>query len=205
MRLFYSKTSPYARKVLICAQVLELNGDITLETVHPLNDSARLSCTNPLGKVPALVTREGRLIVDSPVICQYLDQLAVDRGQASLQGVQSPAREAVAVLQALADGIMDAAYLYVMESNRPNEQQSQFWKARWLAAIDQTLDYLESYPTEELSPQPINLGAIALGCALGYLDFRFPTLKWREHREHLSQWADTLLQHPAFRETAPSE
>ncbi|MDX1588198.1 MAG: glutathione S-transferase N-terminal domain-containing protein [Oleiphilaceae bacterium] len=205
MKLYTSNTSPYARKVWICASLHGLDGEITRMTLNPVRDSALLEPANPLGRVPALVTDEGRLIVDSPVICQSLDELAVRRGRSSLMGPDPDRHEDERVLQALADGIMDAAFLLVMESARPSEQQSPFWKERWTGAIRRTLQHLNLNGFPENGDQPLTLGRIALGCALGYLDFRLDALQWREGCDFLAAWYQQISGEPVFRETVPGE
>lgn len=205
MILFYSKTSPYARKVWICAKLHGLDSEITLETLNPIKNSDVLEQTNPLGKVPALVTEKSQLIVDSPVICHLLDQLALSRGGQSLFGEGPQAYQQERVLEAMADGIMDAAYLHVMESNRPAEQQSSFWKERWSNTIRRTLSHLNRSGLLHSQGEPLTLGRIALGCALGYLDFRMDSLEWRNECHSLAVWYQGLATESVFRETAPEE
>lgn len=202
MKLYYSVTSPFARKVLMCAMELSQAGEIEMKVVHPLKDAEELGTVSPLGKVPALVTDDGRVIVDSPVICQYLDSAAVASGHQSLNR-RAGDNQADAVRHALADGIMDAAYLLVMETMRPEEQQSEYWKDRWASAIERTLDHLETeWPGPE-DPSVPTMGNIALGCALGYLDFRLDHLSWRDGRASLTDWLAVFSERKSFAATVP--
>ena len=202
MKLFYSVTSPFARKVLICAKEHGLDSQLELKVLHPIQNAEEVAGVSPLGKVPALQVDGRRLVVDSPVICEYLDKLAVQNGSDSLAGPAERADDE-ALIHALADGIMDAAYLYVMESLRPEEQQSDFWKSRWQGAVVRTLDYLESEMVSGGMPSSLTLAGIALGCALGYLDFRLDHLDWREGRRALAEWYAATSLRDSFRETVP--
>lgn len=202
MKLYYSTTSPFARKVLICAMEQNLNKRLEMRVVHPLKDAEEVASVSPLGKVPALITDNDRLIVDSPVICEYLDRIAVSEGRQSLNDNVADTNDD-AVLHALSDGIMDAAYLLVMETMRPDEQQSEYWKNRWQKAIDRTLDHLERSWGNAGGSSALSLGAIALGCALGYLDFRLDHLNWRNERAAISRWFAGVGERESFAQTAP--
>ncbi len=202
MELIVSPTSPFARKVQILAQEQGLADDITLRKLHPIENADELAAINPLGRVPALRTDNGQLVVDSSVICAWLDNLAVSRGKATLLGEGPPACLAIQQLQALADGIMESAFLMVMERGRPPALQSGFWQERRQAAVTRTLDYLESGDVE-LMPTDLHLGSIALACALGYLDFRHDDMQWRAGRPLLTAWFSDWEVRESFLATQP--
>lgn len=207
MKLFYSPTSPFARKVLVCATEHKLLNQFELIQLHPLQDAEEVAAVTPLGKVPALQTDAGRLIVDSPLICEYLDRLAVSDGGQSL--IPSPTDNSEladddARVHALADGLMDAAYLYVMESNRQTDQQSSLWKDRWIGAIRRTLKFLDIEYMRKGLPSNLTMGGIALGCALGYLDLRLADMNWRDNHPALADFYVPLSERDSFIDSAPS-
>ncbi|WP_417529957.1 glutathione S-transferase N-terminal domain-containing protein [Marinobacter lipolyticus] len=207
MKLFYSPTSPFARKVLVCATEHELLNGLKLVQLHPLQDAEAVAAVTPLGKVPALQTETGRLIVDSPLICEYLDRQAVSSGGQSFIPSTTHTPELAdddARVHALADGLMDAAYLHVMESNRQPEQQSPLWKDRWRNAIHRTLTFLETEYTNERLPSNLTMGGIALGCALGYLDFRLADMNWRDTHPALIDFYRPLSERKSFIDSTPS-
>lgn len=207
MQLFYSSTSPFARKVLVCAAEHDLSERLELTLGHPIQNADTIAAVTPLGKVPALLTDTGHLIVDSPLICEHIDRIAVSEGQKSLIPSRTTSDEAAdedARVHALADGIMDAAYLYIMESNRPAEQQSPMWKQRWTQAVVRTLDFLNESVEQGLSPSTLTMGGIALGCALGYLDFRLPELRWREDNPALADFYAPMSSRPSFLTSDPA-
>ncbi len=207
MKLFYSATSPFARKVLVCATEHGLSDRLELIQAHPIQNADQVVAVTPLGKVPALQTESGRLIVDSPLICEHLDRRAVAAGSQSLipSLLDNPDQaDNDAQLHALADGIMDAAYLYVMESNRPPEQQSPMWQQRWTTAIRRTLAFVEDRFRTDGLPPGLTLGGIALGCALGYLDFRLADLGWRDSHPALADFYGLLSARTSFLESAPT-
>lgn len=205
MKLFYSQTSPYARKVLMCAKELELEEQVCFEELHPIKNAEQLQAVNPLGKVPALRTAEGRLLIDSPVICRYLDDLACkEHGQKSLVWLtKSIDYNEVARLESFADGIMDIAYLYVMESLRPTEQQSPMWQQRRRDGMNKTVAFLEVVELKAFTADEHHLGQIALACALGYLDFRLVELNWRRDNSGLADWFERYSPRKAFIDTIP--
>ncbi|GAB4231416.1 MAG: glutathione S-transferase [Methyloligellaceae bacterium] len=155
---------------------------------------------NPLGKIPILITDDGRELFDSPVICEYLDSLA-DGGRLFPQG---EARWQALKLQALGDGILDAALLQVYERRyRPEEMVYQPWLDLQQEKVDRALDWLEAH-VPETGPQP-TIGDVTLACALGYLDFRHGG-KWRQAHPRLVAWEEAFAQAvPAYRETMPHD
>ena len=201
MKLNYSPTSPYVRKVLVSAMELGLTGRIERVDSNPWDAADALPRTNPLGKVPALTTDDGQVLFDSLVICDYLDGLLPEP---RLIPREAAARTAVLRLHAAADGILDAAVLRLIENaRRPEEYRWAEWDARQKAKIERALDLLES--EAEALAGPLTLLPITLGCALGYLDFRFPDEDWRSGHPKLAAWYQDFGSRPSMRDTAPPE
>jgi glutathione S-transferase len=203
MKLYYSKTSPFARKVLVTAMELGLDNQITLEVAHPLRNSDVVSKANPLGKVPCLIMADGELVVDSPVICQRLIRMA--QGKQNLLSSAASSIDDVERIHALADGIMEAAVALVMESLRPAEQQSPMWQERWQHAVSKSVAYIESHEMQKLQDATLTLGHIALACALGYLDFRLPVVAWRDDNQKIASWYQSVMGRPSLDQTVPKD
>ena len=195
MRLYFSPTSPYARKVRIVLHVLGLEADVALIATNPLGEAADLQAHNPLGKVPALVLGDGRVLYDSRVICEHLDRAA--RG--GLIPADGEARDRVLVAQALADGITDAAFALVMERRRPSSEQSAHWRERWQSAISRGV---AAITVPSCTDAPADLGAIATAVALDYLDFRLPDIDWRAANPAAGAWHADAVRWPAMVATA---
>ncbi|HSS64034.1 MAG TPA: glutathione S-transferase N-terminal domain-containing protein [Gammaproteobacteria bacterium] len=201
MQLRYSPTSPYVRKVMVTA--LETGLDKKLEKIptNPWDPETDLPEDNPIGKVPALRIDGGDVLFDSPVICEYLDG---QHGGAKLFPASGDARWSVLRLQALADGILDAAVLCVLEGKRPKELQSKDWVARQKKAIERSLDALEQ-SISGLDVGQLTIAQIAAGCALGYLDFRKPVDDWRKGRPKLEKWYEEFSKRPSMQATVPKD
>jgi glutathione S-transferase len=198
MELYYSITSPYARKVRVLIHEIGLNDRVNLTLCNPFADVEKLQQVNPLRKIPALVLDDGNSLYDSPVICEYLDSLDNQISTVPIAGI---ARFNVLRQQAIADGIMDAAISIVMEIRRTDAERSNNWITRWTTAINASLDILE---TDILTcSDPVNIGQIAIGCALGYLDFRLADLHWRTDRVKLATWFDLFATRESMKITNP--
>lgn len=197
MKLHHAATSPYVRKVMACAIARGIAGRIETVPANPYASSPELLADNPLSKVPALVTDDGVAVYDSPVICEYLDTL----GDAAplFPPTGSAARLAAQVMHAAADGILDAALTRRMNMPHPQDDARKAVDARQQAAVDRALDVLEKVPPQGLS----DIGAIAVGCALGYLDFRFAHEPWRETRPALAAWFAAVSELPPLAQTVP--
>lgn len=198
MKLFYSPTSPFVRKVVIAAKIRGLDAQIERLPTDAHSSPATLLAANPLSKVPCLLTEDGVALFDSPVICEYLDSLGdapplfPDHGGPRWTALRQ---------QALADGIMDAAVLARMESVRPQEETRSTVITRQKSAVTRGLTVLEEHPPEAGNP---TIGAVSVACALGYLDFRFAAGNWREGHPRLARWLDGFAEAvPGFAETAP--
>jgi glutathione S-transferase len=196
MQLLFSPTSPYARKVRAVLIEKRLEATVDLVAVNPLADPPNLRAANPLGKVPALILDNGRALFDSPLICAYLDEIG---SGPKLVPSEIRARYDVVVREALADGVMDAAFNLVMEQRRPPEQQSPEWTGRWTTAILAAAAEM----TPGAAGPGIDLGEIATACALGYLDFRLPALDWRSANPGLGAWFGAILARPSLARTEP--
>jgi glutathione S-transferase len=200
MKLHWSPKSPYVRKVMVVAHETGLVQRLELvRTVAAmLRPNAALMLDNPLSKIPTLVLDDGGTLFDSAVICEYLDDLA----GADLFPRQGPARWQALRWHALGDGLLDALILWRNERERSDAARSQVlvdaFECKTLAA----LALLEA-EAGALAQASFSVGHVALGCALGYLDFRFDTLGWRAHAPRLSRWNDGLQARPSFMATAP--
>ncbi|ODT76201.1 MAG: hypothetical protein ABS76_31885 [Pelagibacterium sp. SCN 64-44] len=189
MRLYYGTPSPYSRKVRVAAH--ELSVPLELVATNALAWDNGFGAINPTNRVPALVLDDGRVLFDSPVICEYLD---VTCGSKLLPG-SGPARWEVLVRQALGDGLMDAAVPRRYEVLRPNEQQSAERLRLYRRSLDQIVAHLEA---EADRMDLFDLGAISVACALAYLDFRFPEDGWRAQAPRLSAWLEKVVQRPSM-------
>jgi glutathione S-transferase len=200
MKLHHSAASPFVRKVLVCAHELGLADRIELVPTkvvpsEPNRDYARVT---PLMKVPSLVLDNGLAIFDSVVICEYLDELA---GGGKLFPSRGDARWRALRLHAAANGILDAAVLNRYETFlRPEPLRWKAWSDGQLLKVDQGLDFLEQNAGELAH---VDIGSIAAGCALGYLDFRYGDRNWRASHPKLAAWWEQAAKRPAFAQTVP--
>jgi glutathione S-transferase len=200
MRLHQSPASPFVRKVLVLLKETGQEGDVALvaATGTPVNADAMPVALNPLGKIPTLEREDGPAIYDSRVICRYLD----DRAGGKLYPAGARLWETL-TLEATADGICDAAVLMRYEvAVRPEAAQWPAWLEGQWAKIARSLDALESRWISHLSG-PLDMGQIAIGCALGYLDFRHGARDWRAGRPALAAWYAGFSQRASMAATAP--
>jgi glutathione S-transferase len=199
MRLRYSPTSPYVRKVSVSAIELGLADRIERILTDTMDPDSGLSEHNPLGKVPALILESGEVLYDSPVVCEYLDSL---HDGAKIFPPAGPERWTALRQQALGDGILDAAILRMLETTRrPATLRWQAWIDKQAGKIASALDRLEA-EAEDLDG-PLSIGRITIGCALGYLDFRAPDEDWRAARPSLAAWYQDFARRPSMQETVP--
>ncbi|HRN81084.1 MULTISPECIES: glutathione S-transferase [Nitrosomonas] len=200
MKLIGSLTSPYVRKVRIVLGEKGIDHEFTNDP--PFSPDTRVAQVNPLGKVPALIMDDGYILFDSRVIVEYLDDLNGPESGRLIPAV-GPQRLRVKRWEALADGIIDACVAIYLERKRPESQQSQEWIERQQKKIDQGLQAVAA----ELGDKPwcegesMTLADIALGCAFGYLDARFPAVKWRDTYPNLVRLADKLAERQSFKTT----
>jgi glutathione S-transferase len=202
MKLIGSLTSPYVRKVRIVMAEKKLDYQFVEEDVW---NSDSILASNPLGKVPCLVMEGGEAVFDSRVIVEYLDARSP---RARLIPEPNRERTEVRTWEALADGIVDAAILARLEATWPHrtaEQRSQAWIDRQMGKVRASLAAVST----GLAAKPwctgihMTLADVAVGCALGYLEFRFPELGWRGEHANLARLADKLNARNSFIETAP--
>lgn len=185
MKLFFSPTSPYVRKCLAVAVETGLLERIEFlpAAAHPIQRDQSIIKSNPLGKVPTLLTDAGDALYDSRVICEYLDDLAGGK----LCPRSGDARWRTLTLQALGDGILDAALLARYEvAIRPEAQRSKEWVAGQLDKIATSLAALELKAAS--FGDRVDLGTLTIGCALWYLDLRYGDLGWRKDQPALAAW-----------------
>ncbi|NOQ79828.1 MAG: glutathione S-transferase [Gammaproteobacteria bacterium] len=197
MKLYYSNTSPYSRKVRLVIKMKGLDKQVEDILINPFEDKAKLKAINPLGKIPALVLENNEVLFDSPVICHYLDSLSEDKPLIPRKGWQ---KWLVLRWEALADGLTDAAYNIVVERRRPASEQSISSISQWAEEIQQVLHEME-IRLEELDGET-TLAHLAVGAAIGYLDFRLPELLYESNcpqvaiRPQLISWYETFKTHP---------
>ena len=200
MRLIFSPASPFVRKVNVIVHEGGLRERITLTSVQTtaLNTSPDALAANPLGKIPALILEDGRTLIDSRVICRFLDDLS----GASLYA--SNRLWDVLTLEALADGIMESGVAISYEARlRPEAERSADWVAAQWNKISHALEALEA-KTFVAMDGDLNMGQLALGCALGYLDFRHSSRNWRSGKPVLSAWYDAISTRASMVATQPA-
>ncbi len=201
MKLRYSPTSPYVRKVMVTAMEAGLDDRIERVETDVWSPGTDIAEDNPLGKVPALVADDGTVFCDSPTICDYLDSL---HGGPRLIPAEGPARWQALNLHALASGVMDAAVARVVESRaRPEDLRYDGWLERQKGKIGRALDVLEQQAAGGALDGPVTIGTITLGCALGYLDLRFSGDTWRDGHPALASWFGAFSQRPSMQATVP--
>jgi glutathione S-transferase len=195
MKLFFSPTSPYVRKVLVCAHELKLADRIEKVAcaASPINRDKTIIAQNPLGQVPTLIADDGRMLADSRVICEYLDHVA---GGGTLFPRNSARWQAI-VDQAMADGILGAALLARYETAlRPGDKLWPEWLAGQTDKIKTTLVALEA-AAPKLADR-VDIGTISYACALSYLDLRFPGLGWRNSFPATAAWYEIFETRPSM-------
>jgi len=203
MKLIGSTASPYVRKVRVVLAEKRLDCQFIHEDVW--SDDTTISASNPLGKVPCLVMDGGEAMFDSRVIVEYLDTLSP---VGKLIPQQSRERAEVKTWEALADGVMDAGVLWRMEAiwpKRAEGERSQAWMGRQRGKVEAGIAAM----AKGLGDKPfcsgihLSLSDIAVGCALGWIAFRFPEVDWRGRHPELARLHDKLLQRPSFADTQP--
>lgn len=207
MQLLYAPTSPFVRKVMVCAHLSGQAGRIQWldSSAHPVRRDGRIAAHNPLAKVPTLVLDDGQALYDSRVVCEYIDSL----GSAGIFPAAGPARWTALTRQALGDGLLDAALLARYElTARPAEVQWPVWREALLTKVAACLQAIDAIAPELATAapgSPPTIGDIAIGCGLGYLDFRFPELDWRAGHAAAARWYAGFAQLPAMQATLPHD
>jgi glutathione S-transferase len=204
MKLLGSTSSPYVRKVRVVMAEKKLDYAFVTEDVWAAETT--IAESNPLGKVPCLIMEGAEALFDSRVIVEYLDTLSPVGKLIPSVGRE---RAEIKTWEALADGLMDAAILARLEATwagRSKAQRSQAWIDRQMLKIDGALKAM----ARGLGDKPfcagihLSLADIAVGCALGYLDFRFPAIDWRTDHPNLGKLMEKLAQRPSFADTLPA-
>lgn len=200
MKLYYSPSSPYVRKVSIIA--LETGLDSRIERLPggttPVAPNEAVAKANPLAKVPALVTDDGMVLFDSRVICEYLDSLHQGPKLFPAGAARWPALR----LQALGDGLLDAALLVRYEGFlRPEDKRWKDWADGQMLKMRGALAEIE-----KLAPEfgdRVDIGTITIACALGYLDFRYEDMNWRGSYPQAAAWAARFFARSSLKATVP--
>jgi glutathione S-transferase len=209
MKLFYGSASPYVRKVMVAAIETKLDSRIQLEKfglLSPSRPDPAIAAVNPLAKIPTLVPDDGPPIFDSRVICEYLDSL---HDGEKLFPAAGKARWRALTRAAAADGMLDAAMAARTEMARDANVQLPEWIAGQLGKTRGCLDMFEreadaaGQPAGLAGSAKIDIGDIACGCALGWLDFRMPNENWRQRRPALARWFGELSQRRSMKATEP--
>lgn len=205
MRLFHSQTSPFVRKVMVVLHETGQTADVDLVPAMgtPLVPGTMPLAQNPLGKIPALERAGGATLYDSRVICRFLDDRAqTGEGGRSLYPA-APRLWETLTLEATGDGIMEAALLMVYEARlrEPEHVLPEIVEAQW-GKVARALDALEGRWLSHLAG-PTDIGQIAVGCALEYLDFRHGARTWRHGREGLAAWAARFAERESMQATRP--
>jgi glutathione S-transferase len=198
MELKFSPLSPYVRKVTIVAHELGIAGRIRLAKVNTREEPERIAPFNPLGKIPTLVTDTGAILYDSPVICEYLD---AEFGGHRLLPASGARRWEVLTRMALADGMLDASIIVRHERARPRERQSDEWIDWQLRKVFAGLDQLEA--AADTFGDGLDLGQIALGCAIGYMPLRLDEVAGLPRWPRLRGWYECVSARESFRATTP--
>lgn len=199
MKLFYSGTSPLVRKVNVLLLETGQTGLVEQEAVvvSPMNPGDALPAANPLGKVPCLVRDDGTALFDSRVITRYLDSLHTGPKLYP----EGDALWPILALEAAADGMVDAAILMIYERLlRPEDLRYPEWvEAQWLK-ISRTLGHLNG---QVAALEPLSMASIAVGAALGYIDFRHDDRQWRTIAPALAAWEAEFAKRPSMQATLP--
>ncbi len=200
MRLHWSPKSPFVRKVMICAHELGLAQRLELvRSVAAMRaPNPDLMLDNPLSKIPTLVLADGRVLYDSLVICEYLNDLA----QGTLFPASGSRRWQVLRWHALGNGLLDALILW--RNEREREQPDRVLLAAFEAKLGASLASLER-EVPVLRQGPLCIGQITLGCALGYLDYRFSAIDWRAQVPAVANWSREISSRPSFASTEPCD
>ena len=204
MKLIGAIASPYVRKVRIVLAEKKLDYQFVPEDVWSASTS--ITDSNPLGKVPCLVMEGGEALFDSRVIVEYLDTLSPVGKLIASSGRE---RAAIKTWEALADGLLDASILARLEASWPGrsaQERSQAWIERQLRKVDDSLAAMSRGLGDNTycSGIHLSLSDIAVGCALGYLNFRFPQIAWASRHPNLERLHNKLMQRPSFIDTQPA-
>lgn len=200
MKLRWAAGSPFVRKVMVTAYETGLEPKIERITTDYHAPGSDISSHNPLGKVPALIADDGRIVIDSPVICAYLDSL--HKGPKMIPD-GGDARWNALHLEALADGMLDAAIAVQRERGRPEDKRWPDWVDRQWVKFERAMDWLDK--NAKVLEGPVTLGQIAVGCALGWIEFRLKDKlgDWDKRWPALARWYRKFAERPSMKATMP--
>jgi glutathione S-transferase len=201
MKLHWALASPFVRKVMMVAHETGTVGRLQLinTTVSMSEANPVVQRANPLSKIPTLILEDGTSLYDSRVICEYLDSLH----EGPKLFPPAPLRWDALRRHSLGDGMMDTLILWRQEGLKPRERQTPPWLETCACKIEVTLRQLDE-EADALGRQPFDIGHVALGCALGYIDFRFADLGWRNSAPRLAAWHATFEARASAIATHPS-
>jgi len=200
MKLFLNDSSPYARLVLVVIHEKHLIGEVELIWTDPWSSPPELMAVNPFAKVPVLVTREGPPLMDSALICEYLIRIA--SGPALLADGGAPWLRALRKY-AFGRGLIDAAFGVTIQRRFGGVAGPTALAQRWLASIKPALEHLDRESALLRRTDEVDLGDLALGVALGYLDLRLGEVEWRRQAPALADWFEYVASRPSLQLTAP--
>jgi glutathione S-transferase len=199
MKIFGDVLSPFVRMTIVTAHETGLMGKVAhaFLRVSPSEENTELSAHSPLARVPVLVTDHGHAIYDSRVIIEYLCHVAGDKALIPDDGVK---RFRILTLLAIGQGLADTAVAYRYETAaRPQGTQWPEWIARQRERMAAVCDELEKAWLGDLGH--LSAGTISVACALGYIDFRLPDIKWRDGRPGLAAWHGGFSARPSMAAT----
>ncbi len=201
MKLYWSSRSPFVRKVMVFAHETGLASRIELARtlVVMSNPNLDLMKVNPLGKIPTLITDDGKVLHDSLLICEYLDSLHAGPRLFPPSGEE---RWQALLWHALGNGMLDALVLWRNETLKPQGQRGADLLAAFELKTRRAAAALES-EADILRRMPFGIGHVAIGVALGYIDFRFPELDWRAGHPALAGWYAKFAERPSAQATVP--
>lgn len=199
MKLIYSPTSPYARKVRVVILEKKLGNQVDLVNLAPSELPDELVKANPLSRIPTLIRDNGAPLIDSPFICEYLDQLGNDAGRLSGQGDDV---WNIKHLHAMGDGILDTIFSVSMERRRDESEQSPAYIKGQVNRVQRTVDALnKEVGTFSANPK---LGELTVACALGYIELRLSNdMDWRAGNSALADWFAEISKRPSLAQTEP--
>ncbi|QWT45133.1 glutathione S-transferase [Azospira inquinata] len=202
MKLIGTTTSPFVRKVRVVLAEKKIEAEFQIDS--PWTPDTHVPDVNPLGKIPVLILDDGSPMFDSRVIVEYLDNVTPNN-----KLMPAPNRERMEVKrwEALADGVCEAGVAAFLEGKRPKNEKSPAWIKRQREKITRSLDFMAGELGEGTwcMGTHFSLADVAVGVALGYLDFRFPDIDWRVAHPGLARVYEKLMQRPSFAETVPQE
>lgn len=198
MKLYITDPSPFARKVRIVAHEKGLADRIEQIVADPYGNAPALLAANPVVQVPVLIAEDGLPITDSPVICDYLDEIGSGPRLCPVEGAE---RLRVRRIETFGNAALEMGVKLVLEKRRPEAERSPSWTARWTEHMGRALDALEA---ADLDAGRIDMGVITAGVAVGWIGFRHPDYDWKTGRPRLVALQAELEQRPSFIATAPT-